>query len=154
MNITVTSRHLGAGQSLHKHVRNVPEESVGKFFDHAMDAHMTFDRNGHAFSVDIKVQAGRGLHVRGEGQANDPHVAFNTASEHVAKRPRRHKRRLKDHRSSPPTDLATPSAPHYILMNEEESGSCQPDANAAHDGRKKPVAVAEMTTKNSLADSR
>ncbi|MCY4238365.1 MAG: HPF/RaiA family ribosome-associated protein [Rhodospirillaceae bacterium] len=48
---------MGVGQSLRKHVENVLDEAVGKFFDHARDAHITFDKSGHAFSVDVKVHA-------------------------------------------------------------------------------------------------
>jgi len=146
MNVTVTGRHLDVGQSLRQHVEDALNEAVGKFFDQAMDAHVTFDKSGHAFSADIKVHASRGLYVQGEGQADDPYVAFNTAAEHIAKRLRRHKRRIRDHHTSQSRDLETLTAQQYILANEEEPGPEQAAASTTNDNREEPVVVAEMTT--------
>src|SRR5262249_42591274 len=41
--------------------------------------------------------AGRGLSLRGEGEAADANTAFDDAAEHIAKRLRRYRRRVNEH---------------------------------------------------------
>ena len=146
MNVKVTGRHLDVGQALRQHAESTLGETVGKFFERALDANVTFDKRGHEFSVDIKVHVSRGLHLLGEGQAEDPYTAFNKAAEHVAKRMRRNKRRIRDHHSAPSRELETLPAQQYILTQTEEPENEQADANTTGNGRDEPVVVAEMTT--------
>ena len=58
---------------------------------------MTFSRARSFFTCDINVHAGRGLQLRGEGEAADANAAFDDAAEHIAKRLRRYRRRVNDH---------------------------------------------------------
>ena len=58
---------------------------AGKYFDHAQEANVTFSRARSFFTCDINVHAGRGLTLRGEGEAADAHSAFDDAAEHIAK---------------------------------------------------------------------
>ena len=80
---------------------------AGKYFDHALEAHVTFSRARSFFTCDINVHAGRGLQLRGEGEAADANAAFDDAAEHIAKRLRRYRRRVNDHAR----DMAQPRAP-------------------------------------------
>lgn len=146
MNVKVTGRHFDVGQALRRHAESTLGDTVGKFFERALDATVTFDKHGHEFSVDIKVHVSRGLHVLGEGRAEDPQLAFNKAAEHIAKRLRRNKRRIRDHHPAPPRDLETLTAQQYILTREEEPEIEQADAGTAVNGRDEPVVVADMTT--------
>ena len=43
------------------------------------------------------MHAGRGLTLRGEGEAADANAAFDDAAEHIAKRLRRYRRRVNEH---------------------------------------------------------
>ncbi len=146
MNVKVTGRHFDVGQALRRHAESALGDTVGKFFERALDATVTFDKRGHEFSVDIKVHVSRGLHLLGEGRAEDPHLAFNKATEHIAKRLRRNKRRIRDHHQAPSRDLETLTAQQYILTREEEPEIEQADAGTAVNGRDEPVVVADMTT--------
>ena len=82
----------------------------------------------------------------GEGRAEDPYLAFNKASEHVAKRLRRNKRRIRDHHAAAPRDLESLTAQQYILAGEKEPETERADAGAAANGGDEPVVVADMTT--------
>lgn len=146
MKVIVSGRHIDVGQSLRQHVESALGDAVGKFFEQAIDANVTFDKSGHEFSADIQVHVSRGLRVHGEGVAGDPYVAFNTASEHIAKRLRRHKRRLRDHHTNQSRDLETLTAQQYILAQDEEPEDEQAAANTQETGHNEPVVVAEMTT--------
>ena len=146
MNVKVTGRHFDVGQALRRHAESTLGDTVGKFFERALDATVTFDKRGNEYSADIKVHVSRGLHVLGESRAEDPYAAFNKASEHVAKRLRRNKRRIRDHHSAPPKDLETLTAQQYIVAREEEPETDQAEESAAVNGRDEPVVVADMTT--------
>ncbi|MCY4396141.1 MAG: ribosome-associated translation inhibitor RaiA [Rhodospirillaceae bacterium] len=146
MNVKVTGRHLDVGQALRRHAESTIGDTVGKFFERALDSTVTFDKSGHEFAVDIKVHVSRGLHVLGEGRAEDPYAAFNKAAEHIAKRLRRNKRRIRDHHPAAPRDLETLTAQQYILAHDEEPETEQADASTSGNGQNEPVVVADMTT--------
>ncbi len=147
MNVKVTGRHLSVGRALSQHAESILGEIVGKFFERALDAHVTFEKRGHEIAVDIKVHVGRGLRVLGEGRAGDARSAFNEAAEHIAKRLRRNKRRIRDHHPPPARNLETLTAQQYILAHDDgpEAGADTGEA-AAPAGSGEPVVVAEMTT--------
>jgi ribosome-associated translation inhibitor RaiA len=84
-----------------------------------MEANVTFSRARSFFTCDINVHAGRGLRLRGEGEAADANGAFDDAAEHIAKRLRRYRRRVNEHAR----DLANRDRPQaarqYVLRQEE-----------------------------------
>jgi ribosomal subunit interface protein len=139
MQLSVTGKQIDVGQALRTHVGAGLEAAVGKYFDHAIEANVVFSRNAHNYQADIKVHVGRGILIQGQGTADDPYLAFNAASEHIAKRLRRHKRRLRDHHRAERAAEAL-SALQYVLAPEPEDEA----ETATGDG--KPVVVAEMTT--------
>ena len=105
MNITVAGKQVETGEALRAHVTDSLGAIAAKYFDHALEAHVTFrrdakGRNGAFFACDINLHAGRGLSVRGEGLGTDAHRAFEEAAEHVAKRLRRYRRRMNEHARS------------------------------------------------------
>jgi ribosomal subunit interface protein len=94
---------------------------AGKYFDHALEALVTFSRARSFFTCDINVHAGRGLQLRGEGEAADANAAFDDAAEHIAKRLRRYRRRVNEHHR----DLAQrskPEAARQYILQEEANG--------------------------------
>lgn len=142
MQLSVTGKQIDVGQALRSHVGTGLEAAVGKYFDHAIEANVVFSRNAHNYQADIKVHVGRGILIQGQGTADDPYLAFNAASEHIAKRLRRHKRRLRDHHRAERATEAL-SALQYVLAAESESESDESETGA---GAGEPVVVAEMTT--------
>ncbi|OYV82554.1 MAG: ribosomal subunit interface protein, partial [Acidiphilium sp. 21-68-69] len=86
MQITVSGKQVDLSDALRVHVANQLDNIAGKYFDHALEAHVTFSRARSFFTCDINVHAGRGLTLRGEGEAADAHAAFDDAAEHIAKR--------------------------------------------------------------------
>ncbi|MFN6953627.1 MAG: ribosome hibernation-promoting factor, HPF/YfiA family [Acetobacteraceae bacterium] len=105
MHITVAGKQVETGEALRAHVTDSLGAIAAKYFDHALEAHVTFrrdakGRNGAFFACDINLHAGRGLSVRGEGMGTDAHRAFDEAAEHVAKRLRRYRRRMNEHARS------------------------------------------------------
>ena len=73
---------------------------TAKYFDHALEANVTFHKHRSQFNCDINLKAGRGLMMRAEGEGADAHRAFEVAAEHLAKRMRRYRRRVNEHARS------------------------------------------------------
>ncbi len=97
MQITVSGKQVDLSDALRTRVSNGLDTIAGKYFDGALEANVTFSRARSFFTCDINVHAGRGLTVRGEGEAADANAAFDDAAEHIAKRLRRYRRRVNEH---------------------------------------------------------
>jgi ribosomal subunit interface protein len=123
MHITVSGKQLELSDALRHRVWTMLDTISRKYFGNALEANVTFSRARSFFTCDINMHAGRGLTLRGEGEAADANAAFDDAAEHIAKRLRRYRRRVNEHAR----DIAnreggdTPEpAQHYILRQQDE----------------------------------
>jgi len=144
MHITVAGKQVDTGDALRTHVEFGLGTIAGKYFDHAMEARVTFSKVRSFFACDINFHAGRNLIMRGEGQAADAHRAFDEAAEHVGKRLRRYRRRVNEHaRAKGGVKAAETAAPEmareYVLREEEDEAE-------EIQGADHPAVVAEPTT--------
>jgi len=156
MHITVAGKQVETGDALKAHVRDGLGTIAKKYFDHALEANVTFRRDAKgrlgAFNCDINLKAGRDVFVRGEGEGPDAHRAFEVAAEHVAKRLRRYRRRVNDHARGLAEERAeaAETAPQYVVSaadDEEDAASPPADAvaaNGAADGADHSAIVAEQ----------
>ena len=140
MHITVAGKQVETGDALKTHVRDGLGTIAKKYFDHALEANVTFRRDAKgrlgAFNCDINLKAGRNLFVRGEGEGPDAHRAFEVAAEHVAKRLRRYRRRVNDHARSFADERpdAAETAPQYVVSaadGEDDDDEAPAEAPAA-----------------------
>ena len=162
MHVTVAGKQVETGEALQTHVREGLATITQKYFDHALEANVTFRRDvkgkAGAFACDINLKAGRNLFMRGEGEGVDAHRAFEVAAQHVAKRLRRYRRRVNEHARSMaevrlPDGAAEPeTATQYVLQHDDEAADAD-DAGAmpvevAGDGKRidHSVIVAEQPT--------
>ena len=137
MRISVSSKQFDVSQGLADRVRASLEHSVARYFDRAIDAQIAFSKQGAGVRADVSVHAGRGLSVQTHGQAVDPWLAFGEAEEKVAKRLRRHKRRLRNHHRREETEFDRRSVAHRILDEPEGVDEEAPEES--------PAIIAEMT---------
>ncbi len=115
MQLTVSGKQLDLSDALRVHVAQHLDVITNKYFDDALQAQVTFSKARSFFTCDINVHAGRGITVRGEGEAGDAHAAFDDAAEHIATRLRRYRRRVSEHaRSVTPREKPEP-ATRFIL---------------------------------------
>ena len=128
MQVTVSGRHLDLSDALRTRVEAQLDVIAHKYFDHALEANVTFGRARSFFTCDINVHAGRGLTLRGEGEAADAHAAFDDAAEHIAKRLRRYRRRVNGHARDEAQGRARPEiAREYILLeNDDRDDTLEP----------------------------
>src|SRR3546814_8291047 len=79
----------------------------------------TFGKGPHdSFQCDIVAHVMQGLVLKGHGQAQDAHVAFEGAAERIEKQLRRYMRRLKDHNNG----IAAPSPTVDEIADNAEIG--------------------------------
>lgn len=136
MQLTVKGKQLDVGDALKAHVESSLETVFGKFFGNPIEAQVVLSREAHLYRAHIGVHIGRGLNMQSQADAEAPYAAFDVAAEHLAKRLRRHKGRLRDHhRSEPP---ATEIGAQYILANSGDG-----DEAPAEDKNGAPVTVVE-----------
>lgn len=143
MQITVSGKQVDLSDALRTRVSDHLDVIAGKYFDHALEAQVTFSRARSFFTCDINVHAGRGLTLRGEGEAADANTAFDDAAEHIAKRLRRYRRRVNEHSRDSANRERPELARQYVLMEED----AEPHSG---NGEAHPTVIAEQATEISL----
>jgi ribosomal subunit interface protein len=148
MQISVSGKQVDLSDSLRTRVASSLDGIAGKYFDSALEAHVTFGRARSFFTCDINLHAGRGLTLRGEGEAGDANAAFDDAAEHIATRLRRYRRRLSDHKRETGTRERTQSARSLVLRAELD------DAPAPHANGDDHAAFATVIAETRMEISR
>ena len=142
MQLIVKGQQIDVGDALREHVRQSLTNVFGKYFGDAIDATVTFSREAHLLRAALTVHVGRGITAESEATADQPYAAFDIAADRLAKRLRRHKRRLRDHHKTPAAPAAEVQlASHYVLATAPEGGDDDSGAGV-EDGQ--PTVVAEM----------
>ncbi len=149
MQITVSGKQVDLSDALRIRVSEQLDNIAGKYFDGAQEAHVTFGRARSFFTCDINVHAGRGLTLRGEGEAADAHGAFDDAAEHIAKRLRRYRRRVNDHARDLANRARPEAARQYVLRAEEEEAA-QPGAGETTQAQTFATVIAESNAEISV----
>jgi ribosomal subunit interface protein len=144
MQITVSGKQVDLSDALQTRVSDHLDVIASKYFDHALEAHVTFSRARSFFICDINVHAGRGLTLRGEGEAADANTAFDDAAEHIAKRLRRYRRRMNEHARDIANRERPEAARQYTLRQEDEA-----ETRGAN-GEGHATVIAEQVTEISL----
>jgi len=139
MNLTVKGKNIDVGEALRSHVSQALDHGIGKYFGNPIEATVIFSKESHLFVADLSVHIGRGIQMQAESSADQAYIAFDLAMEHLTKRLRRHKRRLRDHHRA---EIESFRASQYILAPQEED---EVDAQPLN-GSDAPAVIAEMQT--------
>lgn len=122
MQLTVSGKQLDLSDALRIHVEQHLDVITNKYFDHALEALVTFGKARSFFTCGIQMHAGRGITVRGEGEAADARAAFDDAAAHIATRLRRYRRRVSAH-AREETSRADPEfGRQFILRDDAQEG--------------------------------
>jgi ribosomal subunit interface protein len=147
MQITVSGKQVDLSDALRTRVSDHLDVIATKYFDHALEAQVTFSRARSFFTCDISVHAGRGLTLRGEGEAADANTAFDDAAEHIAKRLRRYRRRVNEHAREIANRERPEAARQYTLQQED---SAMPATNGGAETVAYATVIAEQITEISV----
>ena len=152
MHITVAGKQVETGAALRVHVTDGLATITGKYFDHALEANVTFHhdlkaRAGAHFCCDINLTAGRNIFMRAEGEGVDAHRAFDVAAEHLGKRLRRYRRRVNDHARSlaAQRDMAPAEEARQVVLSQPEETEAEEAAPATNGHDHGSMVVAEQT---------
>ncbi len=140
MQLSVKGKQLNVGDALRTHVSDSLSRILGKYFGDAIEVGVTFSRDGHMYRAVVAAHVGRGIQIQAQGGADAPYPAFDTAAEHLAKRLRRHKGRLRDHYKDGGAAPETLPAQQYILAGESDQEPAEDEVGG------QPAIVAEMAT--------
>ncbi len=137
MQLKVSGKQVDLSDALRVHVSQHLDNITNKYFDHALEANITFSKARSFFTCDINLHAGRGVTVRGEGEAADAHAAFDDAAEHIAKRLRRYRQRVNDH-GRDITPRAKPEPGRQYILRDEDAAAEPGLANGRPKGHTEP----------------
>jgi ribosomal subunit interface protein len=130
MQLTISGKQIELSDALQVHVGQQLNTITAKYFDHALEASVTFSKARSFFTCDINLHAGRNITVRGEGEAGDAHAAFDDAAEHIATRLRRYRRRVSEHARETGKTAKPGPGRQYVLRAEDGN---EPAAETADD---------------------
>jgi ribosomal subunit interface protein len=145
MQLTVSGKQIDLSDALRVHVEEHLDIITNKYFDQALEANVTFSKARSFFTCDINVHAGRGITVRGEGEAGDAHAAFDDAAEHIATRLRRYRRRVSDH-ARETTSRVKPEAGRQYVLRAEAAEDAAETAQVAEAAALHATIIAESDT--------
>jgi len=134
MQLTVSGKQIDLSDALRVHVSEHLDTITNKYFDHALEANITFSKARSFFTCDINLHAGRGVTVRGEGEAADARAAFDDAAEHIAKRLRRYRQRVNEHARGVGARAKPEPGRQYVLRDEALLPETAPEAAPAYAG--------------------
>jgi ribosomal subunit interface protein len=129
MNLTVNGKGIDVGEALRTYVAEGLDRMFEKYFSNPIEATVTFSKQGYRFHATVSVHVGRGILMQAEDDGGDAYAAFDITAETIAKRLRRHKRRLRDHHRAETDSYA---AKQFVLaadVGDENAGDAGEGAN-------------------------
>lgn len=137
MKLTIEGHQVQMSPALNERVEDKLDGIFEKYFGDAVSAQILFRRSGHGFSAHIDTHVGKHIHLSSEGQAGDAYSAFDLAAMRLAKRLRRHKRKLRDHHADLDGRKVQEAQGFVLAAAPEEEPEVQEDA---------PTIIAETPT--------
>ena len=142
MQLTVQGKHMDIGDALREHVRDQLTEAAEKYFPNPIEATVLFSKEAsHRIKADITVHLGKDIILKAHHEADAPYVAFDTATERLAKRMRRYKSRMKDHQRKIKELPAEQEMPAVYTTFEAMTEQDNDNGEAGE-----PAVIAEMVT--------
>jgi len=140
MNLTVKGKNIDVGDALKSHVAESLDKIFGKYFGDPIESTVTFSKQKYFFVAQVSVHVGSRILLQSEAEAEQPYTAYDLAAEHLVRRLRRYKNKLRDHHR---TEIKTLRAAQYVLAAGEEE---LPEASSEHNHEASPIIIAEMHT--------
>jgi ribosomal subunit interface protein len=97
MQIQVTGKNLSVGDALRQHVEERLKSDVARYFDRTVRAHVTVEKQKSKFRSDCTLHLATGIVLQAHGIDGDARIAFDVAADHLEKRLKRYKQRLRNH---------------------------------------------------------
>jgi ribosomal subunit interface protein len=143
MAIQVTGKNLDLGDALRQYVVDRVGGAVGKYMEGGLSGFISIAKERAAFQTNCSLHLHAGFNVEASGEAHDPYASVEAAVEHLEKRLRRYKGRLKSHHYESQSAVLESGleSVDYLIHHDEDS-----DEEAPADGALAPAIIAETRT--------
>jgi ribosomal subunit interface protein len=132
MHIQITGKNLDIGEALRTHASERLEVIAERYFDGAVSAHVTVEKQKSRFLTDCHLHLTTGLVLQAHGSAPEALASFEGAAAHLEKQLRRYKSRLKRHHTSRKEPVRQETAAYFtIAPAAEEEPADDADLNPA-----------------------
>jgi ribosomal subunit interface protein len=116
MHIQITGKNLSVGDALRQHVEKRLNGDVSRYFDGMVRAHVTVEKQRSRFRSDCTLHLATGIVLQAHGVDDEARVAFDVAADHLEKRLRRYKQRLKNHHHHRRKPMSVASVKSFIIQ--------------------------------------
>ena len=142
MTIRISGKSINVGEALRERVSDRTDEVLRKHFEGNYSGHFTIGKDKAGFRTDCALHLDSGITLEAEATAADAYASADQAIEHIEKRLRRYKNRLKDRSqrkaAAASADLAALNAASYVIESPADDDQ---EIDAYN-----PVVIAESTT--------
>ena len=148
MALRISGRGVDLGEALRTRVEERVAAVLGKYAAGAYSGHVTVTRDGTSYRTDCVLHLTSGATLEASGAAHDAHASFDQTSEHLEKRVRRYRRRLKDRPTSGPETGLLPVEAAYAILEAPQADDDLDEApddevEDGFDGAEHPLVIAE-----------
>jgi len=141
MQIQIVSKGIDVSPALRERISARLDEMMDKYIHRDGEAQVSVSKEGTGFKTVCSIHLPSGATMEGQGKAQDAYGASDESLEHVEKRLRRYKRRLKDHSQQ----AKAKNGALFILENpvrDDDSEDMESSGAAAE-----PIVIAEKASK-------
>lgn len=140
MTLQITGKNVDAGDAYKTYITDKVSSVLEKYIGPEISGHVRLEKERSTFRTNCSIRLRTGLLVEAQGMGGDAYSSADDAIEHLEKRVRRYKRRLKDHHPGHQNGVTIPAeqpARDYVLQltDDERDEEAKPDNN--------PIIIAE-----------
>lgn len=139
MQIQIVSKGIDVSPALRERISARLDEMMDKYIHRDGEAQVSVSKEGSGFRTVCSIHLPSGATMEGQGQAQDAYGASDESLEHIEKRLRRYKRRLKDHSQQ----AKAKNGAMFILENPVR----EDDSEETEGGPSEPMVIAEKASK-------
>jgi len=144
MNIQIVSKNIDVSPALHERISSRFDEMMDKYIHREGEAHVSVSREGTGFRTVCSVHLPSGATMESSGNAKDAYGATDEALEHMEKRLRRYKRRLKDHQAQQKAEAKAQVLSMFVLENLVSDSELDDESDKA-DAPAEPMIISEAS---------
>ena len=142
MQIQIVSKNIDVSPALNARINERFDEMMDKYIHREGEAQVSVSREGTGFRTVCSVHLPSGATMESTGNAPEAYAATDEALEHMEKRLRRYKRRLKDHQAQQKAEAKAEAMSMFVLENPVADDDLDSENS---DGPADPIIISERS---------
>jgi ribosomal subunit interface protein len=143
MTIQVTGKNVGAGEAFQGYVTDKISVVLDKYIGPELFGHVRVEKAKTGFRTSCSLRLKTGLLLEAHGDGADAYASADAALEHLEKRVRRYKRRLKSHHHGDVSAARETATNKYVVQVDHDEAVDNSAEHAEKTTDTAPVIVAE-----------